>query len=140
MKSNLSRVAKFQILGLDFWGQLGIVRFLFVLCKKQTLEMVIFPSFQDLNIGTALWLAAQGRGWVKDSTSVTHYTSDARVILVGSGADEQCAGYGRHRTKFREGGYICISTNQIPVHFALLIDIHSLSVSISLDGLDEYFI
>lgn len=30
--------------------------------------------------------------------------SSARVLLVGSGADEQCAGYGRHRTKFREGG------------------------------------
>lgn len=32
------------------------------------------------------------------------YTSSACVLLVGSGADEQCAGYGRHRTKFREGG------------------------------------
>ena len=29
------------------------------------------------------------------------YTSAARVVLVGHGADEQCAGYGRHRTKFR---------------------------------------
>ena len=33
------------------------------------------------------------RGW--------EYTSAARVVLVGHGADEQCAGYGRHRTKFR---------------------------------------
>ena len=29
------------------------------------------------------------------------YSSAARVVLVGHGADEQCAGYGRHRTKFR---------------------------------------
>ncbi len=29
------------------------------------------------------------------------YRSAARVMLVGHGADEQCAGYGRHRTRFR---------------------------------------
>lgn len=32
------------------------------------------------------------------------YTSQARVVMLGHGTDEQCAGYGRHRTKFREGG------------------------------------
>jgi hypothetical protein len=36
------------------------------------------------------------------------YKSTSRVLLVGSGADEQCAGYGRHRTKYRLGGYVCI--------------------------------
>lgn len=68
---------------------------------------LICPSktHMDLNIGTALWLAAQGHGWVKDGTSRKQYKSEARVILVGSGADEQCAGYGRHRTKFKEGGW-----------------------------------
>lgn len=29
------------------------------------------------------------------------YRSAARIVLVGHGADEQCAGYGRHRTTFR---------------------------------------
>lgn len=66
---------------------------------------------QDLNIGIALWLAAGGDGWVYQNTSASNgerferikYKSDARVLLVGSGADEQCAGYGRHRTKFRNG-------------------------------------
>eukprot|EP01026_Neomeris_dumetosa_P042507 TRINITY_DN35465_c0_g1_i4.p1 TRINITY_DN35465_c0_g1~~TRINITY_DN35465_c0_g1_i4.p1 ORF type:complete len:179 (+),score=32.88 TRINITY_DN35465_c0_g1_i4:361-897(+) len=33
------------------------------------------------------------------------YVSQARVVLLGHGADEQCGGYGRHRTKFREGGW-----------------------------------
>lgn len=28
------------------------------------------------------------------------YTSAARVVLLGHGADEQCAGYGRHRTRW----------------------------------------
>lgn len=33
------------------------------------------------------------------------YRSCARVVLLGHGADEQCAGYGRHRTKYNsEGG------------------------------------
>jgi asparagine synthetase B (glutamine-hydrolysing) len=35
-----------------------------------------------------------------------YYESEARVLLVGSGADEQCGGYGRHRTKFRLGGLV----------------------------------
>ena len=29
----------------------------------------------------------------------TAYCSPARVVLLGHGADEQCAGYGRHRTR-----------------------------------------
>eukprot|EP00850_Spirogloea_muscicola_P020238 SM000210S06752 [mRNA] locus=s210:218869:223086:- [translate_table: standard] len=33
------------------------------------------------------------------------YTSMARALLVGAGADEQCAGYGRHRTRFRTAGW-----------------------------------
>lgn len=30
-----------------------------------------------------------------------HYRSCARIALLGHGADEQCGGYGRHRTTFR---------------------------------------
>ncbi|KAK9835136.1 hypothetical protein WJX81_000522 [Elliptochloris bilobata] len=80
-------------------------------------------TVMDLNIGAALWLAAQAVGRVRlvparppsaSSTSpgaVTGeaplywaggvYRSAAHILLVGHGADEQCAGYGRHRSRFR---------------------------------------
>ncbi|KAK7251940.1 hypothetical protein RIF29_35566 [Crotalaria pallida] len=70
-------------------------------------------TYMDLNIGIALWLASGGDGWVpdanKDDDDDSHarikYKSNARILLVGSGADEQCAGYGRHRTSYRRGSW-----------------------------------
>ncbi|XP_076947218.1 uncharacterized protein LOC143619084 [Bidens hawaiensis] len=93
--------------------------------SKLTLETphvmsLINPSntYMDLNIGIALWLAAGGDGWVSEETGGNNnsntsnsecqrfkYKSESRILLVGSGADEQCAGYGRHRTKFRQSGW-----------------------------------
>lgn len=66
-------------------------------------------TYMDLNIGIALWLAAGGDGWVYDSDDDhqrVKYKSESRILLVGSGADEQCAGYGRHRTKYRKGSWV----------------------------------
>ncbi len=57
-------------------------------------------TVMDLNIGAALWLAARGAGVVDGAP----YCSTARIVLLGTGADEQAAGYGRHRTAFRAGG------------------------------------
>ncbi|KAJ6720873.1 ASPARAGINE SYNTHETASE DOMAIN-CONTAINING PROTEIN 1 [Salix viminalis] len=88
--------------------------------SKLTLEMkhvmsLINPAntYMDLNIGVALWLAASGDGWVSERPGNNsdedqqrlRYKSEARIVLVGSGADEQCAGYGRHRTKYRCGSW-----------------------------------
>jgi len=39
------------------------------------------------------------------SITGTAYTSHALVLLSGVGADEQMAGYGRHRTTYQRGGY-----------------------------------
>ncbi|KAK8659327.1 hypothetical protein V6N13_029532 [Hibiscus sabdariffa] len=70
-------------------------------------------TYMDLNIGIALWLAARGEGWMCeehdngiDEDKHVNYTSGARILLVGSGADEQCAGYGRHRTKYRHESWL----------------------------------
>ncbi|XP_065045098.1 uncharacterized protein LOC135677100 isoform X3 [Musa acuminata AAA Group] len=72
-------------------------------------------TYMDLNIGIALWLAAGGDGWVDGGLCKLHnnhqryrYKSTSRILLVGSGADEQCAGYGRHRTKYRLGGWVSL--------------------------------
>ncbi|RZB42122.1 Asparagine synthetase domain-containing protein 1 isoform B [Glycine soja] len=71
-------------------------------------------TYMDLNIGIALWLAAGGDGWVSDANTYDNdgnhvrikYKSNAKILLVGSGADEQCAGYGRHRTSYRRGSWL----------------------------------
>ncbi|KAF5449508.1 hypothetical protein F2P56_029947 [Juglans regia] len=71
-------------------------------------------TYMDLNIGIALWLAARGSGWVYEGNNndidedleCVEYKSKARIVLVGSGADEQCAGYGRHKTKYRQGSWL----------------------------------
>ncbi|GBF97063.1 hypothetical protein Rsub_09536 [Raphidocelis subcapitata] len=80
----------------------------------------------DLNIGAALWLAARGEGRLVTPADLAAggggsggegeggaaapprapplVRSAAAVVLLGSGADEQAAGYGRHRTAARLGG------------------------------------
>jgi len=71
----------------------------------------------DDSIGCAIWFAARGMGLLRDpdnsvSGNSAHdqsnnsmYHSPARVVLVGMGADEQLAGYSRHRSKFSAGGW-----------------------------------
>ena len=57
-------------------------------------------TVMDVNIGFALWLAAQGVGTLHG----VPYASRARIALLGTGADEQTAGYSRHRGTFQAGG------------------------------------
>ncbi len=42
------------------------------------------------------------------------YRSRARVVLLGHGADELCAGYGRHRTRFRS--HVRLSSHPVALH------------------------
>lgn len=55
----------------------------------------------------ALYFAARGVGKVRSSPEAQSepYTSPARVLLDGLGADELLGGYGRHRTAFKAGGW-----------------------------------
>ncbi|KAK6925284.1 Serine-threonine/tyrosine-protein kinase, catalytic domain [Dillenia turbinata] len=68
-----------------------------------------------ITTGIALWLATAGDGWLcreynndDDDCERIKYKSAAKILLVGSGDDEQCTGYGRHSTKCREGSVYAI--------------------------------
>jgi asparagine synthetase B (glutamine-hydrolysing) len=62
----------------------------------------------DLSIACALYFASRGQGTValsdgRDATAT--YTTTARVLLSGLGADELFAGYGRHGIAFARKGF-----------------------------------
>ena len=60
----------------------------------------------DLSIAYALYFSARGTGTVQIESpdQVVHYTTPARVLLSGLGADELFGGYTRHATAFSRRG------------------------------------
>ncbi|KAL8997242.1 MAG: hypothetical protein Q9169_003435 [Polycauliona sp. 2 TL-2023] len=70
---------------------------------------LIYPhqTEMDLSIACALYFAARGSGTVCSGTpgEAVPYTTSARILLSGLGADELFAGYTRHATAFARKGY-----------------------------------
>ncbi|KAI4107167.1 MAG: hypothetical protein L6R37_001744 [Teloschistes peruensis] len=77
--------------------------------SRPQITSLIYPhnTEMDLSIACALYFAARATGSVQSATwdTPTHYTSAARVLLSGLGADELFAGYTRHATAFARKGY-----------------------------------
>lgn len=72
----------------------------------------------DFSIACALYFAARGKGTILENNTALQvsYTTPARVLLSGLGADELFGGYTRHATAFNRRGYAGL-VNELQVDF-----------------------
>lgn len=81
---------------------------------RATIVRLMYPhnTEMDLSITAALYFAARGKGFLAASNNSTQddttYTTTARVLLSGLGADELFGGYTRHATAFARGGHAAL--------------------------------
>ncbi|XP_013103715.2 asparagine synthetase domain-containing protein CG17486 isoform X1 [Stomoxys calcitrans] len=66
---------------------------------KENIKHLIYPlnTVLDESIGCAFWFASQGYGLLDGSP----FESNAKVVIVGSGADELFGGYIRHKNAYK---------------------------------------
>ncbi|NXS95775.1 ASND1 protein, partial [Jacana jacana] len=74
--------------------------------RQQCIKHLINPldTVLDDSIGCAMWFASRGEGFISNQGELKSYKSPAKVVLTGIGADEQLAGYTRHRVCFKKYG------------------------------------
>eukprot|EP00055_Hartaetosiga_balthica_P011302 m.50826 g.50826 ORF g.50826 m.50826 type:complete len:758 (-) comp7536_c0_seq1:64-2337(-) len=64
----------------------------------------------DDSIGCAIWFASRGEGKLfkdemDEECNEERFCSNARILLLGMGADEQLGGYGRHKSAWDKRGW-----------------------------------
>lgn len=76
------------------------------LAHRDSIKRLMRPhnTEMDLSIACALYFASRGQGTISEP-GPTRYTTTARVLLSGLGADELFAGYGRHGVAFARAGF-----------------------------------
>ncbi|PHH65497.1 hypothetical protein CDD81_2277 [Ophiocordyceps australis] len=78
-------------------------------CHRSKIIDLMYPhnTEMDLSIAYALYFAARGSGLCQSSPceEARPYTTTARVLVSGFGADELFGGYTRHATAFNRQGY-----------------------------------
>jgi len=88
---------------------------------KATILRLMHPhnTEMDLSITSALYFAARGQGVATISLNMRQlasYTTTARVLLSGLGADELFGGYARHAAAFARGGFQALN-DELEVDF-----------------------
>ncbi|CAF0766949.1 unnamed protein product [Brachionus calyciflorus] len=79
--------------------------------RDEIIKHLLYPhqTVLDDSIGCALWFASRGKGHVREKDEIIGYTSEAEILILGMGADEQLAGYARHRTRYEKDGMKALS-------------------------------
>lgn len=75
--------------------------------RQQRISHLVYPldTVLDDSIGCAVWFASRGEGLIMHQGDRRPYKSPAKIVLTGIGADEQLAGYSRHRACFQKRGF-----------------------------------
>ncbi|XP_066491840.1 asparagine synthetase domain-containing protein 1 [Tiliqua scincoides] len=76
--------------------------------RQQSISHLVYPldTVLDDSIGCAVWFASRGEGLIMHQGNRRPYESPAKIVLTGIGADEQLAGYSRHRVCFQKRGLV----------------------------------